>query len=124
MKIKIVIIIIISMLMIFTTIPVMGMTIDPIEIGTEPKESTVLTKNVTLSFFVQRYNETGVLVPASNCDIWMWIYYSSQLEIPQLIGFTDEDGLYLHENYSGYRVFVGNDVRFNVVHGWHGGWAS
>ena len=80
--------------------------------------------NVTLTFNVTK-EENGNIVPAPNCEIWMWIYFSSLWQFPTLIGITNESGMFPNsKNHSGYRVYEGNDVKFKVIHAWHGSWES
>jgi len=93
------------------------------------KEHAVVVVNedpyfTTLSFNVMK-KDNGTLVPAPNCEIWLFLYYSSLWELPYMIGFTNETGMYPpSKNYSGYRVYEGNDIKIKVIHGWHGSWES
>ena len=93
------------------------------------KEHTTMQMNedpyfVNLSFNVQKY-ENEILVPAPNCEIWLYLYFSSLWQLPTLIGLTNSSGMYPpSENYSGYRIYEGNDIKIKIVHGWYGSWES
>ena len=93
------------------------------------KEHTIMQMNedpyfVNLSFNVQKY-ENEILVPAPNCEIWLYLYFSSLWQLPTLIGLTNSSGMYPpSENYSGYRIYEGNDIKIKIVHGWYGSWES
>lgn len=109
-------------LMIVITLPVTG----EIEIYKQNIQNIENNQfdNRTLTFQINRWdNDTQQYKGVGNVEIWLWLYYSSKWSIPFLIGLTNDEGAYpYNDNYSGYPVPIGMDIKILAIHGWYGSW--